>query len=147
MGRKGCLLFVHYSYDFHLPSKQGATNRCRLSWLTNSALVYEPKCGGRGVVAGSQSLSKAVNNAHGAQINFGDLTPYLTYASQRLTLEDEITPCRVGFESQRHAEFWRHLTFLLSLYIYCCAELTLFFFPVHMMSRGEDEDISSGVGI
>jgi hypothetical protein len=27
---------------------QGVTNRCRLSWLTNSALVYEPKCG-RGV--------------------------------------------------------------------------------------------------
>jgi hypothetical protein len=27
---------------------QGVTTRCRLSWLTNSALVYEPKCGGRG---------------------------------------------------------------------------------------------------
>jgi hypothetical protein len=30
----------------------GATKRCRLSWLTNSALVNEPKCvskgGGRG---------------------------------------------------------------------------------------------------
>ncbi len=25
---------------------QGVTKRCRLSWLTNSALVYEPKCGG-----------------------------------------------------------------------------------------------------
>ncbi len=30
---------------------QGVTKRCRLSWLTNSALVYEPKCGGRGEVA------------------------------------------------------------------------------------------------
>jgi hypothetical protein len=30
---------------------------CRLSWLTNSALVYEPKCGGSGVVAGSQPIS------------------------------------------------------------------------------------------
>jgi hypothetical protein len=29
---------VHYS--------QGVTKRCRQSWLTNSALVYEPKCGG-----------------------------------------------------------------------------------------------------
>ncbi len=28
---------------------QGVTNRCRLSWLTNSALIYEPKCGGGGV--------------------------------------------------------------------------------------------------
>ncbi len=25
---------------------QGVTKRCRLSWLTNSALVYEPKCVG-----------------------------------------------------------------------------------------------------
>jgi hypothetical protein len=28
---------------------QGVAKRCRLSWLSNSALVYEPKCGGRGV--------------------------------------------------------------------------------------------------
>ncbi len=27
---------------------QGVTMRCRLSWLTNSAFVYEPKCGGGG---------------------------------------------------------------------------------------------------
>ncbi len=27
--------------------QQGVTKRCRLSWLTNSALVYEHKCGGR----------------------------------------------------------------------------------------------------
>jgi hypothetical protein len=34
---------------------QGDTKRCRLSKLTNSALVYEPKCGagGGGEVAGS----------------------------------------------------------------------------------------------
>jgi hypothetical protein len=25
---------------------RGVTKRCRPSWLTNSALVYEPKCGG-----------------------------------------------------------------------------------------------------
>jgi hypothetical protein len=31
---------------------QGDTKRCRLSWLTISALVYEPKCGGRKGVAG-----------------------------------------------------------------------------------------------
>jgi hypothetical protein len=27
-------------------SAKGITKRCRLSWLTNSALVYEPECGG-----------------------------------------------------------------------------------------------------
>jgi hypothetical protein len=42
---------------------QGVTKRCRLSWLTNSALVYERKCGGggRGVVAGSQPRSPNKN--------------------------------------------------------------------------------------
>jgi hypothetical protein len=34
---------------------------------------------GEGVAAGYQPISIAVHNAHGAQINFGDLTPYLTY--------------------------------------------------------------------
>jgi hypothetical protein len=34
--------------DSHLQcAYQGVTKRC-LSWLTNSALVYEPKCRGRG---------------------------------------------------------------------------------------------------
>ncbi len=37
------------------------TKRCRLSWLTNSALAYEPKCGGREGVAGSQPMSTAVH--------------------------------------------------------------------------------------
>jgi hypothetical protein len=55
---------------------QGVTLRCRLSYLTNSALVFEAKCGGGGV-AGSQPMSTTVP---GAQINFEDLTPYLTYA-------------------------------------------------------------------
>jgi hypothetical protein len=54
---------------------QGATKkRCCLSWLTNSALVYEPKYGeggGCGVSANEYSC------AHGAQINFADLTPRL----------------------------------------------------------------------
>ncbi len=57
----------------------GVTKRCRLSWLTNSALVYEPKCGGsEGELRG---LSRWVQLYTGAQINFGDLTPYLTYGS------------------------------------------------------------------
>ncbi len=31
---------------------QGVTKRCRLSWLTNSALVYEPICGMKGELRG-----------------------------------------------------------------------------------------------
>ncbi len=54
------------------------TKGCRLSWLTNSALVYEPKCGGeRGELRG---ISQWVQLYTGAQINFGDLTLYSTYA-------------------------------------------------------------------
>jgi hypothetical protein len=62
-------------------SKQEVTKRCRLSWLTNSVLVYEPKCGGGVGVAGSQPMSTAVLYTV-AQINFGDLTPYLTHVSK-----------------------------------------------------------------
>jgi hypothetical protein len=54
----------------------GATKRCRLSWLTNSAHVYEPKFGGDGEF---QGLSQEVQLYTEAQINFGDVTPYLTY--------------------------------------------------------------------
>ncbi len=54
--------------------------RFRLSWLANSALVYESKCGGRGGVAGSPPMSTAVDITwHGAEINFVHLTPYLTF--------------------------------------------------------------------
>ncbi len=59
------------------------TKRCRLSWLTNSALVNEPKCGG------GRELRVSANEyscAHGAQRNFGDLTPYLTYGLTSLLL-------------------------------------------------------------
>ncbi len=41
---------------------QGVTKRCRLSWLTNNALAYEPKCG-RGGLAGSQPMSTAVHRS------------------------------------------------------------------------------------
>ena len=61
---------------------QGVTKRCRLSWLTNSALVYEPNAGGGGV-AGSQTMSTDVQER---KINFGDLTPYLTCAVYRQIL-------------------------------------------------------------
>ncbi len=67
-----------------LPSDQGVTKRCRLSWLTNSALVYEPKCGGRrGWGWACWVSANEYSCAHGAQINLGDLTPYLTYANDK----------------------------------------------------------------
>ncbi len=65
-----------------LPFSQGVTKRCRLSWLTNSASSFmSPNAGGYGgAVGGSQPISTAVYiKWHGAQINFGDLPPYLTY--------------------------------------------------------------------
>ncbi len=54
----GARNFLTRSHDSVL---QGATKRCRLSLLTNSALVYESKCGGRGGVEGSQLMSTAVH--------------------------------------------------------------------------------------
>ncbi len=44
-----------------MDSNEQFTKRCRLSWLTNCTLVYEPWCGGRGGVAGSQPMSTAVH--------------------------------------------------------------------------------------
>jgi hypothetical protein len=44
-GERVLTLNVDPGYEY---SDQGVTKRCRLSWLTNNALVYEPKCGGRG---------------------------------------------------------------------------------------------------
>ncbi len=54
--------------DLKVPS--GGYKRCRPSWLTTSAPVYER--GGRGELRG---LSQWVQLYTGAQINFGDLTP------------------------------------------------------------------------
>ncbi len=39
----------------------GVTKRCRLSWLTNSALVYKPKLRGEGGSCGSWPMSTAVH--------------------------------------------------------------------------------------
>ncbi len=51
------LLFdVFYRYRIFMVKNRGVTMRCRLSWLTNSAIVivYEPKCGGGGLQGLSQ---------------------------------------------------------------------------------------------
>jgi hypothetical protein len=65
-------------------SRIGVTKICRPSWLTNSALVHEPKCGRRGGICGVSANEYSVYT--GAQINFGDLAPNLTYARVRLPL-------------------------------------------------------------
>jgi hypothetical protein len=62
-----------------LPQTQGVTKRCRLSWLTNSALVYEPNAGGWGRVCGISANEHSC--AHGAQINFGNITPLFNLCS------------------------------------------------------------------
>ncbi len=68
--------------NFH----QGVKKICRLSWQTNSALVYEHKSGGRGGgVAASQPMSATV---HRSTRNVGDLTPYLTYGFHTETIVD-----------------------------------------------------------
>jgi hypothetical protein len=66
--------FPSLCFSFH--TNQGITKRCRLSLRTNSVSVYEPYCGGRGELRG---LSQFVQLYTGAQINFVDLTPHLTY--------------------------------------------------------------------
>ncbi len=57
-----CFKCKMYPCMVYKPVKPGGHKKCRLSWLTNSALVYEPKCGGRGGFAGSQPMSTAVHN-------------------------------------------------------------------------------------
>ncbi len=109
---------------------QGVTKRCRLSWQKNS--TRELKCGGRGGVAGSQLYT-------GAEINFGDLTPYLTYAyihppatnvpsilfshkrralglytrERRLCKDDEATPCPT--ERIKTKRVWRKVAIIAVL--------------------------------
>jgi hypothetical protein len=55
-----------------------------LSLLTNSALVHEPKCGVCGGEGGCGVSANEYSCVHGAQINCGDLTPYLIYDSYGL---------------------------------------------------------------
>jgi hypothetical protein len=47
-----------------------------VAWLTNNPLSYEPKCRRKGGSCGVSTNEYSC--AHGSQINFGDLTPYLS---------------------------------------------------------------------
>ncbi len=70
---------VHCSPLFLHGQDQGVTKKSHLSWLTNSALVYEPKYRERRGEGGLRDVSQRIQLYTGAQINFGDLTPNLTY--------------------------------------------------------------------
>jgi hypothetical protein len=59
----------------------GVTKRCRLSWLTNSDLVYETKCGGGGIAV-SHPMGTAVHTSPNKLCE--DLTPYLNYDKHKL---------------------------------------------------------------
>ncbi len=88
----------------YLGARQGVIQRCRLSWLTNSDLLYESKCGGGvGEVAGSMSTAVYIK-WHGAQINLGDLTPYLTCGAR---YGQKIWMCRDSLESLLTSVFGR----------------------------------------
>jgi hypothetical protein len=77
---------------------RGITMRCRLSLLTNSAFVYESQCGGWGG-GGAGFSANEYRCAHhvtkqGAQINFGDLPPYLlTYGAYGFMLSGIVLQC------------------------------------------------------
>ncbi len=65
---------------------QRVTKICRLSWLTNRALVYmNPNAEGGG--GGCGASANECSCTHGAQINFGDLTPYLNMCMYRTSAE------------------------------------------------------------
>ncbi len=97
---------------------RGSQRTFRLSLLTNSALLYESKCLGIGGVAVSQPMSTAVHITwHGAQANFWDLTPYLTYGQN--------CPFH-GSTSISLIDFKFYDSFLHSLTIYCNFSVQMF---------------------
>ncbi len=76
-----------------------------LGCLTNSALVYESKCGGRGGGCCGFSANKNTPVPNGAQINFGDLTPYLTLSLPVFSLK------KTPLKSLLYSFFILNLTF------------------------------------
>jgi hypothetical protein len=78
-----CLSWTQHSRGYLLARPlhcdQGVIKRCRPSWLTNSALVYEPKCGGGG--KGLRGLSQWVQLFTWSpnKLWTGDITPYLIF--------------------------------------------------------------------
>jgi hypothetical protein len=84
---QGVLLGLFSSYSFYTSTTtragdSGPGGQKEMSSILAeqySALVYEPKCGG----GGFRGLSQWVQLWTWAQIEFGDLTPYLTYEKRQ----------------------------------------------------------------
>ncbi len=88
-----CSFKFDCTYGYKM-ADQGVTKRCRLSWLlTNSTLVYMSLNAGWG---GSCRLSQWVQLYTGAQINFGDITPYLIYVAETPVLSGKAKICNWG---------------------------------------------------
>jgi hypothetical protein len=96
MRGSGWLLFIAYEASdgnlltdqqpntkFSVKAPWGVTKRCRLSWLTNSALVFELQCG-CGVSAWSQPMSTAVHRSP-KKLRRSTVTPYSTYGRRSPT--------------------------------------------------------------
>ncbi len=82
-----------------LTYNQGVIKRCRLSWLTNSALVYETKCGGRGCGCGvSANEYSCTYTQTSNKLWRSTVAPYLTFAGQHT--EPELLRSR-GIDSMK----------------------------------------------
>ncbi len=60
---------------FAMPSTQGVTKRCRLSWLTRAQMC------GKGGSCGVSVNEYSCTQEHRSPNNLGELTPYLSYVS------------------------------------------------------------------
>jgi hypothetical protein len=78
-----------------ISQSQGVTKRFRLSWLTNSALVYEPKCGGLVGEGGGGICGVSANEnscAHGTQKNsIFNLWPERNVQEQDVSSDGKLT--------------------------------------------------------
>ncbi len=117
---------------------QGVTKRCRLSLLTNSALVILVQMRGRGGVAWSQPMSTAVHITwHGSQINFGDLPPYLTYKrDQRDSSENKENEKRRCYR-QGGRQISRHCPFNSSIRLLASWIFVREHYPVSLLKRSK----------
>jgi hypothetical protein len=129
--------FRIYSFVHVIKEDQGVTRRCRLSWLTNSALVYESKCGriggGRGGVVGPQPINTAVQCAH-----------YVTRSPNKLWRSNSIHNLRGGYRSGWQLFFFIHgVRECVPLYANSHAQSLVFRRSVYVCTRGSQRDVVS----
>ncbi len=79
---------------------QGVIKRCRLSWLTNSALVDESKCGGVGG-GGLRCLSQWVQLRTWSSNKLWTLTLYLTYDRDTLYISPNTDSWKVHWKCSK----------------------------------------------